>query len=134
VAFVEIVAISYVYGLNNFCNDIEFMLNQKVNPYFKICWKFITPGFLLAIIIYWAATYKSPIPVSKGYTQLSQVCAWLLSGLTLLLIPLLGAHSVWKAKGVGFLEKFRNSLQSKADWGPADPKLRAEWVEWKKYR
>ena len=71
-ATIEVTAISYVYGLKNLCRDIEFMLNRKVGLYFRICWGFIIPIGLPAILLYWAATYKSPIPTADGYSTLSQ--------------------------------------------------------------
>jgi solute carrier family 6 amino acid transporter-like protein 5/7/9/14 len=133
-ATIEVFAIAYIYGLNNFCGDIEFMLKQKrVNIYYKLCWAFI-PVFLSAVLIYWAATYESPIPKSKGYNLLSQICGWLLSSFALSLIVIFGLHSVMKTKGFGFGEKLRNAFKPKADWGPVDPQLNAEWVVFKNQR
>lgn len=38
IAMLEVGAVSWVYGLSNFCNDIEFMLNRKVGWYWRVCW------------------------------------------------------------------------------------------------
>ena len=47
---------AWVYGLNNFCTDIEFMLGQRCGWYWTACWGFIIPVGLLAILIYAMAT------------------------------------------------------------------------------
>jgi len=127
-AMVEVGAIAYIYGLRNFCSDIEFMLNQKsVSIYYKVCWGGVIPIGLFAILIYWAFTYESPIPETKGYNLASQVCAWLLSGLSVSLILVFGLHSISQSEGVGFFQKFMASLKPSPEWGPADPKIKAEW-------
>lgn len=55
-AMLEVAAISWVYGLNSFCQDIEFMLGRKVGWYWKLCWGFVIPVFLFVILIYAMAT------------------------------------------------------------------------------
>lgn len=39
-------------GIRNICDDFEFMLRKKVGIYWRVCWKLITPGMLIAILIY----------------------------------------------------------------------------------
>ncbi|KAF4521704.1 hypothetical protein B566_EDAN013002 [Ephemera danica] len=51
-AIIEIVGISWIYGLDNFCRDIEFMLGHKVGPYWKLCWFVVTPIFLMCVLVY----------------------------------------------------------------------------------
>lgn len=51
-SILECAGIAYVYGLNNFCNDLEFMLKQKMGIYWKICWGLVIPIGLFGILIY----------------------------------------------------------------------------------
>lgn len=37
-AIVEVAAVAWVYGLTNFCRDVEFMLGIKLGFYWKFCW------------------------------------------------------------------------------------------------
>lgn len=48
----EIVAVSWVYGVNRFCDDIKFMINKDTAIYWKICWAFFMPVGLLALLVY----------------------------------------------------------------------------------
>ena len=44
--FFEAVAVSWVYGLNNFSDDVFSMLGHRPGLYWRITWKFISPTFL----------------------------------------------------------------------------------------
>ena len=44
--FFEAVAVSWVYGLKNFSDDVFLMLGHKPGLYWRICWKFVSPCFL----------------------------------------------------------------------------------------
>lgn len=55
-AMVEVAAVSWIYGLNNFCRDIHFMLGIQVGWYWKACWGAIIPVGLLVILVYALAT------------------------------------------------------------------------------
>lgn len=56
-AIFELLAVSYIYGLDRFCKDVEFMLKIKTGIYWRLCWGFITPGLMIIIFIYSMATY-----------------------------------------------------------------------------
>jgi solute carrier family 6 amino acid transporter-like protein 5/7/9/14 len=55
-AMLEIIGVAWIYGLNNFCKDIEFMLDIKIGWYWRICWGFFIPVSLIGILIYALAT------------------------------------------------------------------------------
>lgn len=72
VVMIECAAICYGYGLNNICNDIEFMLGRTTGPYWRICWAVIIPVGLLGNMIYYLVTeeeFKSGgVPYPKHAT------------------------------------------------------------------
>ncbi|CAG5124923.1 unnamed protein product, partial [Candidula unifasciata] len=43
----EVVAVSWFYGMPQFCADVEKMTGEKPNLYWRICWKFICPLLLI---------------------------------------------------------------------------------------
>lgn len=47
ICLVEIFMIMYIYGMDNFLTDVEFMLGKRPNLFWKISWKFITPLVLI---------------------------------------------------------------------------------------
>lgn len=63
-ATVEIIGIIWVYGLNNVCRDIEFMLEDKIGKvgfYWKFCWGLFIPVMLIAVLIGSLIDLKDPI-------------------------------------------------------------------------
>ena len=88
----------------------------------------------LAILVYWIVTYEPTLTDEAGYPNAARICAWLLYGLAVSMIPAFGLHAVYKTKGNGLVEKFMNSIRPKANWGPADPATRAEWLEFRRQR
>jgi solute carrier family 6 amino acid transporter-like protein 5/7/9/14 len=42
----EMLVISWVYGIDNFCLDIKLMLKRDVPGYWKVCWRYIFPMML----------------------------------------------------------------------------------------
>ncbi|KAK2815372.1 hypothetical protein Q7C36_023638 [Tachysurus vachellii] len=51
IVLIEVLAISYVYGLNRFEKDIEDMLGHRPNWYWKIMWIFVSPLLLISLFI-----------------------------------------------------------------------------------
>ena len=51
-AIVEMIGIFWIYGLENFCHDIEYMSKRHVTVYWRLCWNVITPIFMIVVFIY----------------------------------------------------------------------------------
>jgi len=52
VAFFEVIAVSWVYGINRFCADFEEMTGYYPNIVWRVLWVVVTPLSLAAILIY----------------------------------------------------------------------------------
>ncbi|XP_004698449.2 inactive sodium-dependent neutral amino acid transporter B(0)AT3 isoform X2 [Echinops telfairi] len=48
-AFFEVFGVVYVYGMNRFCNDIEWMTGRRPNLYWRVAWKLVSPLLLLSV-------------------------------------------------------------------------------------
>jgi SNF family Na+-dependent transporter len=46
-ALFEAIAVSWFYGLDRFTQDVEAMIGSKPGLYWRICWKFISPTFII---------------------------------------------------------------------------------------
>ncbi|XP_052830102.1 sodium-dependent neutral amino acid transporter B(0)AT1 [Octopus bimaculoides] len=51
VALLEILAVSYKYGINNFCNDVYGMIGKRPNIIWRVLWKFIAPALILILLV-----------------------------------------------------------------------------------
>jgi solute carrier family 6 (neurotransmitter transporter, glycine) member 5/9 len=41
------------YIVDRICKDIQFMLERKMGIYWRICWKFLTPGLCAFLVGYY---------------------------------------------------------------------------------
>lgn len=46
-----------LYGIEKFCDDIECMIGFRPNIFWRTCWKFVSPVFLVTVVIF--AVYSS---------------------------------------------------------------------------
>ncbi|KAJ8391430.1 hypothetical protein AAFF_G00089040 [Aldrovandia affinis] len=51
VVFLEVIAVSWFYGTARFCTDVRMMLGFSPGWFWRVCWAFISPIFLLFIIV-----------------------------------------------------------------------------------
>nr|XP_020840858.1 sodium-dependent noradrenaline transporter isoform X2 [Phascolarctos cinereus] len=45
----EAIGVSWFYGVDRFSNDIQQMMGFKPGLYWRLCWKFVSPAFLLRL-------------------------------------------------------------------------------------
>lgn len=50
VVFVEAAGVFWFYGVDRFSADVEMMLGKKPGLFWRICWTYISPVFLLVIL------------------------------------------------------------------------------------
>ncbi|KAH8386429.1 hypothetical protein KR093_000419, partial [Drosophila rubida] len=150
-AIFELAGIVWIYGLQNLCDDIEFMCNKKVSFYWRICWYFFTPVMMIVIFIYSMVTIQ-PIKYSESYFPLSgdsefqqivfttislQVCfhiavaGWVLFAVGAAQFPLWGWWYISKHSEGGLAKSFMASLRPSEKWGPANPEIRRDWLLFK---
>ncbi|XP_059550621.1 inactive sodium-dependent neutral amino acid transporter B(0)AT3 [Myotis daubentonii] len=101
-AFFEVIGVVYVYGMERFCDDIEWMTGRRPGLYWRVTWKVISPLLLLTIFVAyiiflvwttlsykaWNPQYKQfPSRQEKSYPGWVQAICGLLSFLPALLVP-----------------------------------------------
>ncbi|KAJ8397300.1 hypothetical protein AAFF_G00441340 [Aldrovandia affinis] len=59
IAFCEMVAVVYLYGVDRFNKDIEFMIGHKPNIFWQVTWRVISPLIMLVIFIFYLVTKVS---------------------------------------------------------------------------
>ncbi|XP_041374202.1 sodium- and chloride-dependent glycine transporter 1-like [Gigantopelta aegis] len=73
----ELIAIAWVYGYTEFAKDIEKMVGRKPFFYFRICWCFVSPVLVVAVIVGKAAQYTTLS--SKGDPVWTDVLWWIIT-------------------------------------------------------
>ncbi|KAL7743728.1 hypothetical protein ACLKA6_016789 [Drosophila palustris] len=130
-AIFELAGIVWIYGLQNLCDDIEFMSNKKVSFYWRICWFFFTPVMMIVIFIYSMITIQ-PIKYSESYFPLSgDIAGWLLFAVGAAQFPLWGWWYISTHKRGSFAKSLMASLRPNDKWGPSNPQIRRDWLIFK---
>lgn len=60
IAILECIAVFWIYGANRFSSDIEMMRGSRPSLLIRIIWCFVTPAFLLGILITTIKIYTTP--------------------------------------------------------------------------
>ncbi|KAK4469295.1 hypothetical protein MN116_006861 [Schistosoma mekongi] len=103
IVFCECVALCWFYGTKRFCHDVQMMLGFKPGIFWRICWAYISPIFLLGIFIANIVSYETqPISVlGVVYEPTTWVIAlsWAIVFSSPIFIPILMIYQLFKAKG-----------------------------------
>ncbi|KAL4629750.1 sodium-dependent neutral amino acid transporter B(0)AT1-like [Arapaima gigas] len=102
IAFCEMVAVVYLYGIDRFNKDIEFMIGHKPNMFWQATWRVISPLIMMLIFLFYfvtkvreEATYIAWDPESATFPTLANVLypnwvyiiIFLLAGVPSLAVP-----------------------------------------------
>jgi solute carrier family 6 (neurotransmitter transporter, glycine) member 5/9 len=104
-AIIELVTVGWIYGTDRFCRDIEFMLGRKTGIYWRICWKFITPGIMIFIFGYFVVTWKPLTYQDYEYSSWMHSLGWAISLLGLLQLPIWAVYAFIKQPKTFTLKK-----------------------------
>ncbi|KAJ8335114.1 hypothetical protein SKAU_G00407530 [Synaphobranchus kaupii] len=59
IAFCEMMAVIYLYGVDRFNEDIEFMIGHKPNMFWQVTWRVVSPLIMLVIFLFYFVTEVS---------------------------------------------------------------------------
>ncbi|MEQ2281184.1 hypothetical protein AMECASPLE_027722 [Ameca splendens] len=52
----EMIAVVYIYGIDRFNKDIEFMVGHKPSIFWQVTWRVISPLIVLVILVFYLVT------------------------------------------------------------------------------
>ncbi|XP_076679956.1 sodium-dependent nutrient amino acid transporter 1 [Andrena cerasifolii] len=125
-AFFEVIAVSWVYGIDNFLDDTEFMAGRRPSFYWRICWCCLTPLSLLAILIYFLSELTPIMYNGEYYPTSAYAAGWTILVLGVIQLPIWMIVTRMQSKG-----KLMDILKPTSDWGPRDPTKHKEWMDFK---
>lgn len=116
VCFCELVAISYIYGIKNFCWDIKMMLGFRPGPYWIGAWVFTTPIAILFIFFYKTVDYTKAYYGDKIFPDWAEALGWLMVAASIIWIPIIMIYELCK-RGCG-RSVCCEAAQNLEEWGP----------------
>ncbi|XP_050592909.1 sodium-dependent nutrient amino acid transporter 1-like [Bombus affinis] len=127
----EITAVTWVYGIENFLDDIEFMLDRKASSYWRICWFLLTPLILILIFFYTVATLSPLTYGGRGYPATAHAAGIVILCLSVLQIPFWMIVEMLKNRNLPLSKNLRKSFLSTSKWGPIETNYRKAWLRFK---
>ncbi|XP_066595479.1 sodium-dependent dopamine transporter isoform X2 [Prorops nasuta] len=119
----ESIAVSWIYGTDRFCADIKDMIGFSPGIYWRICWKFVAPMFLMFIIIYGLMGYEPLSYEEYVYPVWANVLGWLIASSSIAMIPGIAIYKILTTSG-SFLERIRKLT---TPWRDSQQQARCEF-------
>lgn len=132
VGILELIAIAWVYGIENFMQDIDDMISVHRNlfpsrSFWYFMWRYLTPSFLFAILLF---SFIDLPPLSyRNSVQPTWTLkiGWILTFLCTSVIPAVAIVRFLLSPGGSFIDKISYLCRPSEDWAPSSyvsgPKL-----------
>ncbi|CRL07421.1 CLUMA_CG020394, isoform A [Clunio marinus] len=128
-SIVELLTVSWIYGVDRFCGDIEFMLKRKTGLYWRICWAFITPFMMIGIFLYFIATWRTLTYQGIEYSSKMHKFGWFISFFCLSHLIIIIFYEIFKEKCKLSIHSIVNAFKPSSSWGPLEPGKLQEYKE-----
>lgn len=102
----EAIAVSWIYGTDRFCADIKDMIGFSPGIYWRVCWKFVAPIFLMFIIVYGLMGYEPLTYEDYVYPVWANVLGWLIATSSIAMIPGIAIYKIIVTPG-SFVQRMK---------------------------
>ncbi|XP_053608028.1 sodium-dependent nutrient amino acid transporter 1-like [Plodia interpunctella] len=126
-AIAETIAVFWIYGLENMCLDIEFMLGIKTSFYWRICWSIVTPAIMIFVFMYAMVTTQTLVFGDYTYPSSAYIAGDTLQYVGMSLIPIFIIVALVKYKTNSCVETVKTAFRKTENYGPSDETLREQW-------
>uniref|UniRef100_A0A8C3SCF4 Transporter n=1 Tax=Chelydra serpentina TaxID=8475 RepID=A0A8C3SCF4_CHESE len=89
----EAIGVSWFYGVDRFSEDIQQMMGFKPGLYWRLCWKFVSPAFLLFVVIVSIINFKPLTYDDYTFPLWANRIGWGIALSSMLLVP---AYIIYK--------------------------------------
>ncbi|XP_078053532.1 solute carrier family 6 member inebriated isoform X1 [Augochlora pura] len=112
-AFFEVIAISWFYGVRRLCNNVKEMTGRLPSSYFRFCWLIAAPLLIMAVWVFSLIDYEPPTYHNGEYEypRWAEAIGWGIASLSLICIPAFAIYEFIKASGNTCAEKLWNSIK-----------------------
>ncbi|KAK7098485.1 sodium- and chloride-dependent glycine transporter 1-like [Littorina saxatilis] len=117
IGLMELIAINWIYGFEDFWGDVVMMVGEKPKMYWKVCWVALSPLVISVTILFNIIYYTEPSQ-SDGvpFPNWALVLGWLIAVFPILVIPVWFLYKYCTEGGWQLLKLRSTPLPS---WGPA---------------
>ncbi|XP_058483268.1 sodium- and chloride-dependent GABA transporter ine [Solea solea] len=108
-AFFEVIAICWCYGVKRLSDNLEVMTGKRANIFFRLCWLIIAPVLIAVILIFSIIQFKPARYEDNVFPPWAQGVGWVIALASIIWIPLGAIHTLWVLPG-SFTQKLKLSI------------------------
>jgi len=129
ISLVELLVISWIYGLERFYRDIIIMIGYRPCIWWKIVWGGVTPVIIVCVLMFNIIMHT---PVTYGeytYPGWAIAIGWFFALCSIVPLPVIALISYFKSKGHSIKERLWGQVKPARTWGPALQHHRMLYIE-----
>ncbi|XP_049823005.1 sodium- and chloride-dependent glycine transporter 1-like isoform X2 [Aethina tumida] len=128
ICLIEIIIVGWIYGINNFVKDVEFMIQEKVHRFWVLSWRYTNP-LILSFLLATAILYSGRISYNGvSYPSWAISFGWLSCASSIVCIPLYAFYRLLYYEEGDIIERIKSSLKCAKEWGPAKTEDLKNWM------
>ncbi|XP_056910748.1 sodium-dependent dopamine transporter isoform X2 [Takifugu flavidus] len=108
-AFFEVIAICWIYGVKQLSSNLEEMTGKRPNVFFRACWLVIAPPLITVILIFSIIQFKPARYEDYVFPPWAQGIGWVIAMASIIWIPLAAFHTLWLLPG-SFMQRLKLSI------------------------
>ncbi|XP_055499430.1 sodium- and chloride-dependent neutral and basic amino acid transporter B(0+)-like isoform X2 [Leucoraja erinacea] len=120
-ANLELISVSWIYGVNRFIKDIEMMIGERSWLFWlwwRVCWLYVSPCLMAAIVVWSLVTFAPPTYGLVEYPVWATALGWCMIIFCIMWIPIVAIKRVVQTEGSTLWQKISVACTSAPDWGP----------------
>uniref|UniRef100_A0A2K5CNY7 Transporter n=1 Tax=Aotus nancymaae TaxID=37293 RepID=A0A2K5CNY7_AOTNA len=118
----EAIGVSWFYGVDRFSNDIQQMMGFRPGLYWRLCWKFVSPAFLLFVVVVSIINFKPLSYDDYIFPPWANWVGWGISLSSMVLVPIYIIYkflstqgSLWERLAYGITPENEHHLVAQRD-------------------
>jgi solute carrier family 6 amino acid transporter-like protein 5/7/9/14 len=124
IAFLECIVLAWIYKVDRLYRDIALMLGSKPCLWWKICWCYVTPLTMSAMVVYSAVQMAPPTYGDYQYPSWAITVGWVVAMCSIVPMPGIALYRILKAEGPLIL-RIKMLIRPTDVWGPNSSEHRA---------
>ncbi|XP_038301327.1 sodium-dependent dopamine transporter isoform X1 [Canis lupus baileyi] len=86
-------------GVRQFSDDIKQMTGQRPSLYWRVCWKFVSPCFLLFVVVVSIVTFRPPHYGAYIFPEWANALGWAIATSSMSMVPIYAAYKFCSLPG-----------------------------------
>ncbi|XP_037655395.1 sodium-dependent dopamine transporter isoform X2 [Choloepus didactylus] len=111
---IEAIGVAWFYGVGQFSDDIKQMIGQRPGLYWRLCWKFVSPCFLLFVVVVSIVTFRPPHYGTYVFPDWATALGWTIAASSMSMVPIYAAYKFCSLPG-SFREKLAYAITPEKD-------------------